>query len=107
MSSLDPSQIAALLKEDAERATTGRRGPKVDPTLDRTLPTWWKLNHHMCLSDCPHRQEEGNTTHKACWNPECKDPRPSSDLGTNIVVAVKGQFICRYCFLAGYLLGDS
>jgi len=108
MSSLSNEAIQALLKDEADRQASGRsRGPKVDPTLDRTIPTWYKLNHHMCLSDCPHRQEEGNINHKACWNPNCVDPRPSTDGGTNIVSKVKNQYICRYCFLAGYLLDNK
>jgi hypothetical protein len=100
---LSMDAITKMLADDANKPKRGG-GTKVDPTLDRTIPNWYKLNHHMCLSDCPHRQEEGNTTHKACWNPKCKDTRPQTDRGTNIVVNVHDVYMCRYCFLSGWKL---
>lgn len=109
---LDPALIAQLLKEEAE-APTRTRGPKVDPTADRSLSAWNKQQHHLCTRDCPHRVDEKNPTFiegkeygNACWNPDCFDHKrdKENDRGTNIVVEVKGQFICRYCYLAEYLL---
>jgi hypothetical protein len=109
MSALDPNQIAALLKEEALAPTTASgtrrvRGPKVDLTAIREINIWMKLPHHICMPDCEHRTLEGNKSEgKACWNPNCVDPRPPTDRGSNIVAQVRGQYVCRYCFLGGWL----
>jgi hypothetical protein len=112
-SPLDINTIAKLLKEEAEQPSVRTRGPKVDPTADRSLSAWQKQQHHLCTPDCPHRIDPNNPTWdkqeghvgNACWNPNCEDHtrNKETDRGTNIVVEVKGQFICRYCYLAGYL----
>jgi hypothetical protein len=107
VSSLSPDEIELLLKQEAVSPTSrtgGRstRGPKVDPTLTRDTPTWYRLQHHLCTEDCEHRKD--SPTERACWNPECKDPRDLSDRGTNIVVRIKDKYTCRYCFLDGWLL---
>lgn len=87
---LSREQALALLKEDANKPKRGGGGrTKADPTAVRELAVWFKLNHHI--------REEG------CQNPNCSDPR-KADKGSNIVADVKGQMICRYCFLNGYLL---
>lgn len=106
---LDLADIGKLLKEDAQTPRRGG-GSKVDKTEDRSLQNWYTLYHHFCTPDCEHREQapEGSTalerTHKACWNPNCLDTtRSKDDRGTNIVVQVKEQWICRYCFIAGYL----
>jgi hypothetical protein len=105
VSSLDSEAIAKLLQEDANKPKRGG-GPRVDPTEDRTLQTWYKLNHHFCLSHCHHREEKaesGIETTRACWNPNCVDPRDPGDKGTQVVVQIKNQQVCRYCFLEGFL----
>lgn len=84
---LSINEALALLKEDKAR---GGGRTKADPTATRDLQTWFKLSHHI--------KESG------CENPECVDPRPKTDKGTNIVAEVKGQMICRYCFISGYLV---
>ncbi len=105
MSALNDDMIAQLLKEDAEAAanptTRGPHGPKIDLTTIREIPVWMKLNHHLCTPDCEHRAQ--HTGDRACWNPNCMDTRNPDDRGTNIVVLVKEQWICRYCFLGDYL----
>lgn len=131
MSSLDPALIAKLLKEETERPTRGggRRGPKADPTAQRDLLTWNKLNHHICNNTCPHRNgpsedldgklnptipldEAGNPIGpgSSCWNTECMDTKRVKlegdehfDRGTQIVCEVKGVYMCRYCFIGGWL----
>lgn len=66
------------------------RGPKTDPTEPREYTTWFRLNHVI--------KEAG------CENPDCEDPREKlTDKGTNIVAHVKGKYMCRYCFLAGWM----
>lgn len=103
---LDNASIAKLLTKDKAQATSGRgkRGPKIDKTETRDTATWFTLSHHMCMPDCEHRTlVEGEPLTKACQNPNCVDPRPSENRGTCIVSEVKGQRMCRYCFLAGYL----
>ena len=119
MSSLDKEFLEQLLQEDAQQPKRGRGGTKADPTLDRSLLAWMKLHHHICTRDCPHRLDPSNLSRPdpasdpsypsnigaACWNPNCVDPRnKETDFGANIVYEVKGQMICRYCYLDGYLL---
>jgi len=87
---LTPEQAKALLIEDANKPRrTGGGRTKADPTEVREIAVWFKLSHHI--------SETG------CSNPNCVDPRPPTDKGTKIVTEVKGQMICRYCFLDGYL----
>jgi hypothetical protein len=113
MTSLDKDFLNQLLEEDAKAPKRGGGGrAKADPTADRTLTTWFKLPHHICSSDCPHRTDEANPTKpngegigNACWNPNCVDPRDKNkDRAAQIVFAVKGKPICRYCYIDGYLL---
>jgi hypothetical protein len=66
------------------------RTQKADSTLQRDIATWFKLNQVF--------REEG------CDNPDCADPRPADDKGREIVTKVQGQFMCRHCYLAGWLL---
>lgn len=107
---LSAADIGYLLKEDANRPRGGGRGPRVDNTEERTIQNWYKLFHHFCTPDCEHREQapEGSQAtqrnQRACWNVNCLDEtRSIDDRGTNIVVEVKGQWICRYCFLGNYL----
>ncbi len=89
---LSREQAKALLIEDANkpRGGSGSR-TKADPTLVREYQTWFKLSHHI--------REEG------CDNPNCNDPRiKETDRGTNVVVQIKDKWVCRYCFLDGWLL---
>lgn len=88
---LSKEQARMLLIEDANKPQRGGGGrTKADPTQVRTYQVWFKLNHHM--------REEG------CDNPNCIDPRPKTDKGVKVCAAVKDKFICRFCFLDGYLL---
>lgn len=111
MSSLDKAQIEKLLQEEASAPTKSPRGSRVDPTSDRTLSGWFKQQAHICDTTCPHRTSEDNPTSidgkvgSACWNLNCfdKSRNKETDRGTQIVVEVKKQYICRYCYLAGYL----
>ena len=118
MSSLNPGDIAKLLQEEAERPTRGGGGRgKTDPTAIRELLVWNKLNHHICHSACVHRtegdnptiphDEEGNITGigRSCWNPDCMDTtrNKETDRGTQIVVEIKGVYMCRYCYLGNWL----
>lgn len=106
---LTPEEIAKILEDEAKQKTTkksgGKRGPRADPTEPREINVWFKLSHHLCTTECEHREQ--SPTGKACWNPDCVDTRSSDDRGTNIVAMVHDQNICRYCFLAGYLSPTS
>lgn len=105
---LDNDFINKLIKEDdARQAEPTRRGgghKKPDPTEIREINVWQRLQHHLCMSDCEHRTAETNPTGRACWNPECVDPRDHDDRGTCVVSPVKDVFMCRYCFLDGWKL---
>jgi hypothetical protein len=80
---LTNDQIASIL------ANSRSRGPKKDPTEPRVIDTWFNLKNHRI-------REEG------CDNPDCLDPREEGTKGVNVVVEVKGVFMCRFCFLAGW-----
>lgn len=100
MSAIPDDLINQLLAEDANKPKRGG-GKKVDITVNRDLQTWMKLPHHLCLSDCEHRKQ--SPTGKACWNPNCVDPRLAEDGGTRVVFMVKDHMMCRYCYLDGWL----
>lgn len=60
------------------------------PTEPRELATWFKLDHMLW--------EDG------CSNPNCvDDTRPHGDPGRIIVYKMGDEYICRECFLAGWL----
>jgi len=94
---LSDDKIRELLaKKNKPRSTGGRTGTgtkKIDPN-DRSYLAWFALNHSMLDSETNER------TH--CSNPDCIDPRPKEH--GQIVVEVKGQKMCRYCFIEGWLL---
>lgn len=92
---LDPDQISLLLKENKTRA---KSGPKKDATEPRTVTVWFKLHHH--IADFEHK---GEVVIPHCEHENCIDPRPTTDKGRNVVAVVKGQMMCRYCFLSGWL----
>jgi hypothetical protein len=88
---LDMSKITELLEQNK----TQERQPRIkkDVTEPREYVVWWRLRHTI-------RQE-------GCENPDCNDPRPSTDHGVNVVAEIKGKKMCRYCFLEGYLSDNS
>ena|SRR5947208_13218932 len=97
---LSSDEIGKLLKQEAE-SPTKRVNKKAELLEFRLINNWFKLNHHLCTPDCEHRKHAANG--RACWNPGCKDPRSVTDRGMMIVTEIKGQQVCRYCYLAGYL----
>jgi len=103
---LSNEQIKALLAEPTPKRGGGGKRKKVDPTEERVIGVWFKLDHHMCTNDCEHRKQ--SPSGKACWNTNCHDHTrtPDKDRGVNLVSLVKGQYMCRYCFLAGWLQGE-
>lgn len=101
---LSPDEINKLLQQEAERPARGQ-SKKLELLENRIINNWFKLNHHLCTKDCEHREQAPQGSEgRACWNPNCKDNvRKPTDRGAQIVVEVKGQWICRYCYLDGYL----
>jgi hypothetical protein len=102
---LSEEEILELLKEDAKtkfKRGAGKRGPRKEDTSVRLVNVWFKLQHHICMPDCAHRTD--SPTGNACWNPECVDPRERTDRGVNVVALVNEKWMCRYCFLNGWLL---
>lgn len=87
MSGLPLDDISELLK--TPEPTTRRGRTKRDPTEPREYATWWKLLQRISEDQCS--------------NPNCLDPRERNDRGRSILAEVKGEMICRYCFLDGYL----
>lgn len=128
MAGLTQEQIHLLLQEDAQTSrATGRRN-KVDLTADRSYNGWFRLQHHLCTSDCAHRLDPANPTvtlaagsdpasptveaaGNACWNPNCLDHTrdKETDRGVNIVFPVgpNKHYVCRFCYLGGYLADGS
>lgn len=78
---LDNNQIKHLL--------TSTRAPKGLSTEPRDIATWYKQNHIL--------RDEG------CTNPACTDDRPKGDVGRKIVIMHNSEFMCRTCFLEGWL----
>lgn len=99
---LTPEQINMLIKEEEEKPKRGSSA-KQELIEVRVIQNWFKLSHHICTTECPHREQAPHSTGRACWNPDCTDTRTITDRGSQIVAEVKGQWICRYCYLAGYL----
>lgn len=88
---LDVEMAEMLLAEELNKPKGGR-GPKQDPTEPRLAVVWFRLSTSL---------------RKPCDNPECLDPRPKNDKGRNVTAEVKGKFMCRYCFLSGWLSGGA
>lgn len=78
---LDSDQIRTLL--------SGTRTAKGISTEPREIGIWYKQDHML--------RDSG------CTNPNCTDPRPRSDSGRQVVIEFKGEFMCRFCFLDGWL----
>ena len=98
--SLSDSEINAILarKEARKRAPRGEGvkgvgGKKIDPN-ERTHQTWFGMIHRVF-------DYEAETLMK-CSNQNCIDPRDRTNGQT--VVEIKGQYMCRYCFLDGWLV---
>jgi hypothetical protein len=85
---LTREQALQLLREDANKPRRGGAGTKRNELEVRELPVWFKANHHL---------REGG-----CENPECGDPRPTTNSGRNVCVLVNNKWMCRYCFIAGW-----
>lgn len=104
---LDDDFIMQLLEEEKNKPSGkgGPRGPRTDPTAVREINVWFKLEHHICHPDCEHRLNKSGDPKRGCWNENCMDTTrdPETDRGIWVVTPVKGQWICRYCFLGGYL----
>lgn len=84
---LSQEEALQLLLEDASKG----RGPTKDTTEPRIAATWFKLTTQL---------------NKPCENPDCCDTREANDKGRLVTVQVKGKFMCRFCFLAGWLSSD-
>jgi hypothetical protein len=77
---LSSEQIQNLLANKKSRTSS---------TEPRTVEVWFKQDHLF--------REDG------CDNNACTDPRPSSDRGRRIVVKIGDNYVCRFCFLGGWL----
>lgn len=80
---LEGHEVAALLSGSRNTSV------KADPTEPRNTDTWFKLNAII--------RESG------CENLQCVDTRPRTDRGVNVVADVRGTFMCRFCYLDGWL----
>jgi hypothetical protein len=78
-------------KKDGGRS---RSGKKVD-TSERTFQTWFKLAHKT-MDD----SEDNYGEPMKCANESCQDPNPGR---VSLVAEVNGKWMCRYCYLAGWL----
>jgi hypothetical protein len=78
---LNPDQIRSLL--------SSTRTPKGITTEPREISVWYKQDHILRAA--------------GCTNPDCIDVRPHSDMGRQIVIKLDNEFMCRYCFLDGWL----
>lgn len=91
---LSKAEINRLLALPSRRGGGKKAG--ID-TSSRDYQTWFKLGTKMV--------DENSQELILCANPDCQDPRALAGAGQGIVVAeVNGQYMCRYCFLSGWLL---
>jgi aspartate carbamoyltransferase regulatory subunit len=86
---LDPEKIARLLAK--KNAPKVRRSKNAPDTSIRDMETWFKLQTRMMNNETKELLK--------CENPNCVDKRHKGIL----VAEVNGQFMCRYCFLDGWL----
>lgn len=105
---LSDDDVAALLKQ----ADAPKRGSRKDPTEVRNAATWFKLPHnlmdHVCANpDCG---DPRTTVHECSLSskfhaPDCNQTscKEVEDKGIKVTAEVKGVWICRYCFISGFL----
>lgn len=86
---MEGSGSRALSDDQIRSLLSTTRAPKGITTEPREIATWYKQNH--ILRDA------------GCTNPVCKDNRPHNNLGRQIVIELKGEFMCRVCFLDKWL----
>lgn len=79
----------ALNQDEIKSILSNTRAPKGIGTEPRDISTWYKQDHIL--------RPEG------CTNPDCEDSRPHSDVGRQIVIKFEDEFMCRWCFLIGWL----
>lgn len=95
---LSAEDVERLLKLPS-RGGGGRKKSGPDTSV-RDFQTWFKLATKMV--------DEDTKELIPCANPDCQDPRHLAGEGQGIVCAeVNGQYMCRYCFLDGWLLNDE
>lgn len=92
---LSNEQIAQLLALPKRRGG-GRRGKTGPDTTVRDYQTWFKLAQKMIDEDT------NELIH--CENENCIDPRAKAGQGGIVCAQVEGKFMCRHCFLDGWLL---
>lgn len=91
---LDPAKIKQLMAIKNRPKKTGGRGSKKVDTSVRTYETWFSMQS-MLLH--PETRES-----LKCENPNCVDPRHTGIM----CCEVNGVYMCRYCFLDGWLAKD-
>jgi len=97
---LSPDQVKALLAIPPKK----RGGKKEIDSSIRDHKTWFALKPKI---------HDDNLVDFKCDNPACVDTRPpiTTAMGNEIkkqyVVNIRGQNMCRYCFLDGWLLISS
>jgi hypothetical protein len=90
---LTQEQIDRLLS--LPRRTGGRRASGPDTSV-RDYATWFKLAQKMV--------DDYTGELVKCHNENCADPRRDTQK-TVLCVAISGRYMCRHCFLSGWLLG--
>jgi len=100
---LTPEDIKALLAKPEKKPRGKKKGPD---TSVRDIQTWLALAPQS-------RDMNREQPDLRCENPNCVDPRPpkisaldGSEIKHHFCVQIDNIYICRYCFLDGYLLND-
>jgi hypothetical protein len=91
----------AKIKELQEKSRTRGRTKKPTGPIPRDYQNWFKLQHKMVDI------QTGELMH--CENEDCEDPRRENNpeyRGIS-VAEVNGRFMCRHCFLGGWLTKDE
>lgn len=91
---LTKEQIAELMALPKRRGGGGKRKSGIDTSV-RDHQTWFNLAQKMV--------DEETRELIVCENPDCGDPREGGGI---IVTLINGKYMCRYCFLNGWLVDN-
>lgn len=86
---MSEAQHKKLSGDEIQNILSSKKASRGIPTEPREIGVWYKLNHML--------RDQG------CSNPDCVDVRPRGDRGRNIVIQINDEYVCRYCFLDGWL----
>lgn len=105
LTGLSADKIAELLKKEAMPKPGGGGRKAKDPTEPRTYQTWFALHHVFGFCENPDCSDERPPIHESVYveNLKTHEMLPEPSTGNKMVASVKDRFMCRICFLVGWL----